>query len=206
MAKTTKGKTSKSSSRTLTAPLKPVEIDETIISGQNLKNDPDLSTFLRDMMLQKLFETLESKFDQLAGELGLQDWDEEDEDDDLKKILGSDNIDFNEKNIKTYRNYLQKNITLPCLLTASDDEVDWKSYDLKSKNRKIKPLKHTDVFTLVGFPEQIDRVLGVLVEVERVSDQTKYILPVGDLETVEINSKNSELLDDYLMWILDFVH
>ena len=55
------------------------------------------------------------------------------------------------------------------------------------------------------FGEKFSEVDGLLVEVQRVSDQKTFILPLADLEVTDENSPNYELVEDYLMWFLNYM-
>ena len=45
---------------------------------------------------------------------------------------------------------------------------------------------------------------GLYGNVRRISDQKKFSLTLADLKTVEKNSKNAQLLDDYAVWHTNF--
>jgi hypothetical protein len=72
------------------------------------------------------------------------------------------------------------------------------------KLKKTQP-SYTDVFMLGKFGEKFSEVDGLLVEVQRVSDQKTFILPLADLEVTDENSPNYELVEDYLMWFLNYM-
>ena len=45
---------------------------------------------------------------------------------------------------------------------------------------------------------------GLSVNVRRISDNKKFSLTLADLETVEKNSTNAQLLNDYAVWHTNF--
>lgn len=185
--------------------LQPIQLDETIVAGrkQNIERS-----------LKNIFESLPNvHFFDLEGEdddLEENNFDLDEFEHKIQKILNVKNIDVSEKTLKKYLEFLKKNIKMPCNLTGQEEFV-WeeefvfgrgnkKEYE---KLKKIRP-SYSDVFKLLRFEDLISEEVGILVEVQRVSDGKKFTLPVADLEATEEDSPNRDLLDDYAIWFFNY--
>ena len=58
-------------------------------------------------------------------------------------------------------------------------------------------------FELLSFDDEIYEV-GILVNVKRVSDKRKFVIPLAELEAGDKKSKNYQLLDDYSVWFVNY--
>ncbi|MDB9511473.1 hypothetical protein PN499_09795 [Kamptonema animale CS-326] len=185
--------------------LQPIQLDETIVAGrkQNIERS-----------LKNMFESLPNvHFFDLEGEdddLEENDFDLDEFEHKIQKILNVKKIDVSEKTLKKYLEFLKKNIKMPCNLTGQEEFV-WeeefvfgrgnkKEYE---KLKKIRP-SYSDVFKLLRFEDLISEEVGILVEVQRVSDGKNFTLPVADLEATEEDSPNRDLLDDYAIWFFNY--
>ena len=56
---------------------------------------------------------------------------------------------------------------------------------------------------MLSFENEPDPNEGILVNVQRISDKKKFILPLDNLEATEKKSKNYQLLDDYSVWFIN---
>ncbi|CBN55614.1 MULTISPECIES: hypothetical protein [Kamptonema] len=185
--------------------LQPIQLDETIVAGrkQNIERS-----------LKNIFESLPNvHFFDLEGEdddLEENNFDLDEFEHKIQKILNVKNIDVSEKTLKKYLEFLKKNIKMPCNLTGQEEFV-WeeefvfgrgnkKEYE---KLKKIRP-SYSDVFKLLRFEDLISEEVGILVEVQRVSDGKNFTLPVADLEATEEDSPNRDLLDDYAIWFFNY--
>lgn len=124
----------------------------------------------------------------------------------IEQILGKFDMDVSEEAAQKYMNYLKQNIDFPCKLTGMQD-FPWEEYYVfgpgsKKKYEKLKKTQPSceDVFNLFSFEDELDDNNGILVNVMRLSDKRKFILPLADLEATEKNTKNYQLLDDYSVW------
>jgi hypothetical protein len=127
----------------------------------------------------------------------------------IEQILGQFDIEVSEESSLKYMDYLKQNIEFPCQLTGIED-FPWEEYYVvgpgnKKEYEKLKKKQpsFTDIFSLISFENDLDENNGVLVEVERLSDKNKFILPLADLESTDEESKNYQLLDDYSVWFVN---
>jgi hypothetical protein len=133
-----------------------------------------------------------------------------DQDDRIEQILGKDNINVSEASLQEYRSYLQSNIVLPCELTGRED-FRWEEFYVfgpgdKTEYEELKKTmpSHTDTFTLVSFDEQIEDMDGLMVQVKRVSDNKLFVLPLVDLKAIDTDSPDSQLIDNYAIWYVNY--
>ena len=126
-------------------------------------------------------------------------------------ILGTRHLDVTKPNLKTYIKYLKHHIEFPCLLTGIED-FDWEEFYVLGRGRqkqyeelkKTRP-SYTDEFNLISIEDKVENENeGIVVEVERVSDEKRFRLPLAELEVTEKKTRNYELLDDYAVWIVNY--
>jgi hypothetical protein len=125
-------------------------------------------------------------------------------------ILGTKKLDVTRKTLSTYLKYLKNHVEIPCQLTGIED-FEWEEayvFGFGSKReyeelRKTKP-SYTDKFNLIDFINDIDDEYdGIFVNVQRLSDKKKFVLPLADLKSTDKKSKNYQLLDDYSVWFVN---
>lgn len=128
----------------------------------------------------------------------------------IELIFKNKNLEVNEKNLLLYMEYLKKNIELPCHLTGSED-FEWEEqYVIGDGNKKeYERLKktnpsYTDTFKFLKFNGYINEADGLLVDVQRTTDRKKFTLPLSYLEVTEEGSVNYQLLDDYIIWFVNY--
>jgi hypothetical protein len=188
------------------AQLPAVQLDETIVAGRIPKqlNDfqrllmeiPELSSGFDPEMFAHLQETIPFNTKQFESK--------------IRKILGSKNIDTTLENFIKYLDYIKKNIQLPCFVTGVE-EFEWEEeYTMGSgskkeytKLKKTQP-SHTDRFKINRLEDLFVEEDRIFVEVQRLSDRQKFILPLADLESVDVISQNQQLLDDYSLWFINY--
>lgn len=192
--------------------IQPIQIDETILTGSTnrSKGNPQQHLMLSMENVLEQMETLglldPEKLMQEFGEV-----DREEFEDRIKTILKTKIIEVDEPNLNRYLQYLKKNIQKPCYLTGTEEFLWEEDYlfgegsQKKYENLKKTQPSYTDVFTLVKFSETLSDVDGLLVEVQRVSDKKMFVLPLADLEVTDENSPNYKLIEDYLMWFLNYM-
>lgn len=192
--------------------IQPIKIDETILTGSNhrSKGNPQQHLMLSMANVLEQMETLGLLDpEKLMKELG--EVDREDFENRIEQILGTTIIEVEESNLNRYLKYLKKNIKKPCYLTGTEEFLWEEDYlfgeGSQKKYEKLKKTQpsYTDVFTLVKFSETLSEVDGLLVEVQRVSDKRTFVLPLADLEVTDENTSNYQLIEDYLMWFLNYM-
>ena len=192
--------------------IRPIQIDETIQTGQVVRQHSDFSPDLIDSM-GNVFEQMEEfgllnpvEFLSEMGEIDLEDFKAR-----IQTIIGTDNLQVNPKKLSRFLKFLKKEIQKPCYFTGTEEflwEEDYLFGDGAQKEyenlKKSKP-SYTDVFLLMQFAEATSEQDGLLVEVQRVSDKKMFILPLADLEVTDENTANYELVEDYSMWFLNYM-
>ncbi len=192
--------------------LKPIEIDETILSGQfNCKQSGDMNF---DMLAA--VTNLIEKFEDLgltspeelllsSNEFNLEEFEGR-----IQNILGSKKIKCTQQNLQRYFNSLQVTLQQPCYLTGRES-FSWEEEYLfgEGSTRAYERLKtkypaHTDVFKLLKFSKSLSEIDGILVEVERTNDQKKFTLPLADLTASTPDSPNYPIVEDYCIWFINY--
>lgn len=110
-----------------------------------------------------------------------------------------------------YRSYLEKNLEFPCLVTGKED-FHWEEYYIigpgsKKEHQRLRKTKpsYLDTYELLGFENRVqDEFYGLLVNVKRTSDKKKFDLPLSDLKATSKETENSQLLDDYSFWFVNW--
>ncbi|MEG4121190.1 calcium-binding protein [Microcoleus sp. N9_B4] len=186
--------------------LPPVQLDETIVAGRRPKPVNDFQSLLEELselragfdpeMLAHLDKNMPFNTTQFETK--------------ISKILGSKNIDFSLKNSLKYLEYIKQNIQLPCHVTGIE-EFEWEEeYTMGSGSKKeYARLKKTqpsysDRFTINRLEDLVLQEEGIFVEVQRVGDRQKFMLPLFELESVDASSRNNQLLDDYAVWFINY--
>ncbi len=198
----------KNKSQPDTRDLKPIEIDETIVSGktakvnggENLKITIPIEDFLQQIGAFQGIEG-EDEAEQIHWEVFEQK---------LEEIFCTTNLEVNLTNLKKYLKYLKQNLTIPCLVTGME-EFEWEEYytmgpGSKKEYQKLKKTQpsYTDQFNLLKLDNKLDVEYGILAVLERTTDNLKFTFPLADLETVVEDSINAELLEDYSMWFFTY--
>jgi hypothetical protein len=119
----------------------------------------------------------------------------------------------NIENLGKYLAYLKNEITFPIVVTGIEDLgcFGWEEYYTLGpgnqkeyeKLRKKYP-SFSDEYELLSFDDDFYEDEGLCVKVLRISDSKKFSLTLADLETVEKNSANAQLLEDYAVWHTNF--
>jgi hypothetical protein len=145
----------------------------------------------------------------------------DDQDERIYQILGLDDDEVededhaavNHENLGKFLAYLKKEITLPIIVTGIEDMgcFGWEEFynfgpGSKKEYDKLKKKypSFRDKYELLCFKENFDDEEGLYVEVRRINDKKKFTLTLADLKTVEKNTKNAQLLDDYAVWHTNF--
>lgn len=125
-------------------------------------------------------------------------------------LLDVDDIpEVSRKSLERYFAHLKSNLKFPCHLTGIED-FPWEEryvfgYGNKAEYEKLKKKQpsYTDKFNLLNLDEEINEDYGLIVVVERTSDNKKFTLPLADLKAIDEHSKNYQLLDDYSVWFVN---
>jgi len=125
-------------------------------------------------------------------------------------ILGTKKLDVTRKTLSTYLKYLKNHVEIPCQLTGIED-FEWEEayvfgFGSKREYQELKKTQpsYTDKFNLIDFMGEIDDEYdGIFVNVQRLSDKKKFVLPLADLKSTDRKSKNYQLLDDYSVWFVN---
>ena len=122
----------------------------------------------------------------------------------------TDNFERCVANFIIYQDYLRNELELPDRVTGIED-FEWeecyvfghgskKEYDeLKKENPS-----YTDHFILHGITDEIDDFSGLIASVERISDGKHFEIPLEHLRTIDGKSPNTQLLDDYATWWVNY--
>ncbi|MEG4349705.1 calcium-binding protein [Microcoleus sp. LAD1_D3] len=186
--------------------LPPVQLDETIVAGRRPKPINDFQHLLEEL------SELRSGFDpeMLAHIDKNLPFNTKQFETKISKILGSKNIDGTLKNSFKYLEYIKQNIQLPCHVTGIE-EFEWeeeytRGYGSKKEYARLKKTQpsYTDRFTINRLDDFVIQEEGIFVEVQRVGDRQKFMLPLFELESVDASSPNNQLLDDYAVWFVNY--
>jgi hypothetical protein len=114
--------------------------------------------------------------------------------------------------LATYLHYLKTNVELPCRITGIEDMgyFGWEEYYTlgPGSEKEHKRLRKTqasfmDTFELLDFNDDVYEE-GIVVNVKRVSDKRKFVIPLADLEAKDEKSINYQLLNDYAVWFVNY--
>ena len=190
--------------------LKPIKIDETIVSGKTSKMNggENLSiTVPLDDFLQQIdsFQIVEDDDDDEVEEIHEEVFEEK-----LEEVLGTTTFKVNQTNLKKYLKYLKKNLAIPCLVTGVE-EFEWEEYytvgpGSQKEYQKLKKTQpsYTDEFNILKLDNKLDVEHGILAVLERTTDNLKFTLPLAELEGVAEDSVNAKLLQYYGIWFFTY--
>ena len=192
-----------------TRDLKPIKIDETIVSGKTSKMNggENLSiTVPLDNFLQQIdsFQIVEDDDDEVE-EIHEEVFEEK-----LEEVLGTTTFKVNQTNLKKYLKYLKQNLAIPCLVTGVE-EFEWEEYytvgpGSQKEYQKLKKTQpsYTDEFNILKLDNKLDVRDGILAVLERTTDNLKFTLPLAELEGVVEDSVDAKLLQYYGIWFFTY--
>ena len=134
----------------------------------------------------------------------------------IAEVFGGNEVpSISNDTLATYLDYLKKNVELPCRITGIEDMgyFGWEEYytfgpGSKKEHKRLRKTRASfmDTFELLDFNEDLDDVYeaGILVNVKRVSDKRKFVIPLADLEAEDKESRNYQLLNDYVVWFINY--
>lgn len=193
-----------------TRELKPIKIDETIVSGKTSKMNggENLSiTVPLDDFLQQIdsFQIVEDDDDDEVEEIHEEVFEEK-----LEEVLGTTTFKVNQTNLKKYLKYLKQNLAIPCLVTGVE-EFEWEEYytvgpGSQKEYQKLKKTQpsYTDEFNILKLDNKLDVEHGILAVLERTTDNLKFTLPLAELEGVAEDSVDAKLLQYYGIWFFTY--
>ena len=125
---------------------------------------------------------------------------------------GSEVPSVSDDTLATYLDYLKKNVELPCRITGIEDMgyFGWEEYynfgpGSKREHKRLRKTKASfmDTFELLDFNDDVYGA-GIVVNVKRVSDKRKFVIPLADLEAEDEKSRNYQVLNDYVVWFVNY--
>ena len=132
----------------------------------------------------------------------------------LAAIFGTHTVpQVTEETLAIYLDYLKQHLEVPCQLTGIESLgcFAWEaSYIFGRKRpkeyaqRKKQQPSYTDTYAFLNFENAYDPYEGLAVKVKRVSDGKRFVLPLANLKATEKPSKNHQLLDDYVVWFVNW--
>lgn len=128
-----------------------------------------------------------------------------DEDDKRIHAILGDNNERNAQNVARYRSHLLKHLSLPLMVTGTDDFPWEEPYVIGGwDQQKYEELKktnpsYTDTFELQGIGEPNEHE-DIAAKVRRVSDGKVFEIGLSWLCCEDEDTKAHTLLDDYGYW------
>ncbi|KJU87401.1 hypothetical protein MBAV_000409 [Candidatus Magnetobacterium bavaricum] len=127
----------------------------------------------------------------------------------ILEILGNKDISIREETLACYLDYLEKNISPPLQLTVSEP-FQWEELYLSGigRKREYDKLKKTrpaykDTFKFIKIERDLNMEDGILVKVQRLTDNKKFVLPLSNLQVVGNKLPNYRLVNDYSSWFVN---
>jgi len=115
--------------------------------------------------------------------------------------------------LEIFLDYLKKSLEMPCLLTGIEDLgcFSWEEYYIfgPGSERKYTKLKDKrpsfrDTYEFLNFEDAYDDNYGLMVNVNRLVDNKRFILPLSDLKATEKTSPNYQPINDYVTWFVNW--
>ena len=133
----------------------------------------------------------------------------------ITQVFGTDEIPrVTPKTLKVYFNYLQKHLSLPCILTGIESigYFGWEErfefgYGSKKDYERLREERGSlnDNYELATMGNaRLDRDSGIVVVVNRLPKRKRFEIPLAELEAEDKASDNYELLDDYSVWFVNW--
>src|SRR6266446_1421112 len=132
----------------------------------------------------------------------------------LADIFGTQTVPkVTEETLAIYLDYLKQHLEVPCQLTGIESLgcFAWEASYIFGRRRpeeyaqrKKKEPSYTDIYTFLSFEKEYDPYAGLAVTVKRVADNKRFVLPFAHLKATEKPSNNTQLLDDYVVWFVNW--
>ena len=191
-----------------TRDLKPIKIDETIVSGKTSKMNGGENLSIT-VPLDDFFQQIDS-FKIVEDDYEVEEIHEEVFEEKLEEVLGTTTFKVNQTNLKKYLKYLKQNLAMPCLVTGVE-EFEWEEYytvgpGSQKEYQKLKKTQpsYTDEFNILKLDNKLDVRDGILAVLERTTDNLKFTLPLAELEGVVEDSVDAKLLQYYGIWFFTY--
>ena len=191
-----------------TRELKPIKIDETIVSGKTSKMNGGENLSIT-VPLDDFFQQIDS-FKIVEDDYEVEEIHEEVFEEKLEEVLGTTTFKVNQTNLKKYLKYLKQNLAMPCLVTGVE-EFEWEEYytvgpGSQKEYQKLKKTQpsYTDEFNILKLDNKLDVRDGILAVLERTTDNLKFTLPLAELEGVVEDSVDAKLLQYYGIWFFTY--
>ena len=121
-----------------------------------------------------------------------------------------EDISRRRKTITIYKQFLENNLQLPVKVTGRID-FSWEGIYIWGSGyleeyeelKKEKP-SYTDLYNLTGFFNHYSVLKGLYAKVVRITDKKHFKLELIDLKAVDEESKNYQLIDDYIYWHVNY--
>ena len=138
----------------------------------------------------------------------------EQQDQRLVDIFGTQTVPkVTEVTLAIYLDHLKQHLEVPCHLTGIESRVcfAWEASYIFGRRRpkeyaqrKKQQPSYTDIYAWLNFEDAYDPYDGLAVKVEHVSDGKRFVLPLAHLKAMEKPSNNDQLLDDYVIWFVNW--
>jgi len=133
----------------------------------------------------------------------------------ITQVFGTDEVpDVTPNTLKVYFEYLQKHLSLPCILTGIESigYFGWEErfefgHGSKREYEKLRKergsLNDKDELRTMG-NAWINEDLDIVVVVNRLPKHERFEIPLSELEAEDKASNNYQLLDDYSVWFVNW--
>ncbi len=129
---------------------------------------------------------------------------------DAKIFNQADPPEANTETLSRYKEFLEKHLSLPVQVRGIED-FDWEEFyvlgpgdkDEYEELKKTRP-SYTDIFEVLGFSDHLNDMQGIFVNVRRISDKKKFVLPLAVLEGTEKKSETTATIHDYAVWQVNY--
>ena len=132
----------------------------------------------------------------------------------IADIFGTQTVPkVTEETLALYLSYLKQHLEVPCHLTGIESLgcFAWEASYIFGRRRpkeyarrKQQQPSYTDTYAFLNFEDAYDPYEGLAVKVKRVSDSKRFVLPLANLKAAEKPSNNAQLLDDYVVWFVNW--
>ena len=132
----------------------------------------------------------------------------------LADLFGTQTVPkVTEETLAIYLHYLNQHLEVPCQLTGIESRgcFAWEASYIFGRRRpkeyaqrKKQQASYTDIYAWLHFEDAYDPYDGLAVKVKRVSDSKRFVLPLANLKALEKASNNDQLLDDYVVWFVNW--
>lgn len=128
----------------------------------------------------------------------------------IAKILDSSNTFVNKENLEKYRKYLIEKLKGQVILSGIEDFPWEEKYvfgfgsEEEYKALKKKNPSYTDKYKLLKIEPLNTDFPDLLARLSRRSDLRKFTIPLSTLKSIDPESENYQLLNDFSVWIVNY--